>query len=441
MLLRRTATSWSRALTAVADASRRQMPGWLLAAGAAALGGMAAAHAEDSVESADMSAAVARVLPSVVRIEHWLCPTERALREAELPRQHDPEIPRWFAEIAEAIAGGGLFQPTVPVVPIKVGSGSGVVMDAEQRLVLSNGHVVDTSNLRRNGAVMNGLATLRTKVVFSDGRVLEGEPVAADLMSDVGVLRVLDRRWVSMDPPVALKAAAFGRGRSLSPGEPIAAVGAALGGSITAVVGSASGRSYLADEMPPGEVQGGLAGTEFLHVAAPIVPGNSGGPIVNRRGEVVGLATMLVRSPVSDAFNKPMAITAEHALAVARALVKTGRAERPRLGVAVETIDEVDSTWRMDSVGADPRKHVAAAGLLVRGVSMGSPAAAAGVRPGDVIVKCNGHPVRSKGDVFGQLGPVALTPQVLRMQVLRWDKEGGEPTTVHLTLRVMATSD
>ncbi|KAA0158231.1 hypothetical protein FNF27_05837 [Cafeteria roenbergensis] len=357
-----------------------------------------------------MPAAIAKAMGSTVRIESWAY-----------------------------VSGGGFWGSGgagAALVPTKVSSGSGVVYDAEERLILTNAHVLDSP------VGMGGVAT-RVKVVFSGGQVREGRVVAVDRDCDIGLLRIEEPRWRlgAESERVELVEAPLGKSSALARGERVAVLGAPLGGSLGATVGTVESPAFLADEMAAGQ-RGPppLLYTQLVRLAAPIVQGNSGGPVINRAGEVVAIASTAIQTGADPGSRKPLAISIEDADAVAKVLRSGAQVRRPVLGAALEAIDEVDSVWRLDAEAgdgaqADHSDVRAVAGLLVRGLASGGPAERAGLRVGDVIVRCNGRRTRLKGDVLRELGPVAQAGRRIHVQALRWG-EGVEPTRVQASVEL-----
>lgn len=377
---------------------------------ASAVGVASCAGAEDERAEDAMPAAIAKAMGSTVRIESWAY-----------------------------VSGGGFWGSGgagAALVPTKVSSGSGVVYDAEERLILTNAHVLDSP------VGMGGVAT-RVKVVFSGGQVREGRVVAVDRDCDIGLLRIEEPRWRlgAESERVELVEAPLGKSSALARGERVAVLGAPLGGSLGATVGTVESPAFLADEMAAGQ-RGPppLLYTQLVRLAAPIVQGNSGGPVINRAGEVVAIASTAIQTGADPGSRKPLAISIEDADAVAKVLRSGAQVRRPVLGAALEAIDEVDSVWRLDAEAgdgaqADHSDVRAVAGLLVRGLASGGPAERAGLRVGDVIVRCNGRRTRLKGDVLRELGPVAQAGRRIHVQALRWG-EGVEPTRVQASVEL-----
>ena len=251
------------------------------------------------------------------------------------------------------------------------GSGSGFVF-APDGLVLTNSHVVD-------GARAVHVTTL------------EGERLAADLLgddphTDLAVLRV---------SAAALTAAPLGDSTRLAPGQLVVAIGNPLGfqHTVTAGVVSALGRSLRARTVRLID--------NLIQTDAALNPGNSGGPLVTSRGEVVGVNTAVILGGQGIAFAVPSAT----ATRVISALLRFGRVRRGWLGVAGQDAAVPRRVARAHRLAADR-------GLGVTAVSDDSPAARAGVRPGDVIVGFDDAAVTGADDLHRLLTEDRIDRQV-----------------------------
>jgi S1-C subfamily serine protease len=238
------------------------------------------------------------------------------------------------------------------------GSGSGFVFAADG-LVLTNSHVVD-------GAQAIHVTTL-------EGERLTADLVGDDPHTDLAVLRVT--------APV-LQAAPLGDSTRLRPGQLVVAIGNPLGfqHTVTAGVVSALGRSLRARTVRLIE--------NLIQTDAALNPGNSGGPLVTSRGEVVGVNTAVILGGQGIAFAVPSAT----ATRVISALLRFGRVRRGWLGVAGQDAPIPRRVSRAHGLSADR-------GLAVTAVSDDSPAAQAGVQPGDVIVDFDGAAVSGADDL------------------------------------------
>ena len=244
------------------------------------------------------------------------------------------------------------------------GQGSGFVFTPDG-FVLTNSHVVHEAT--------------RMEVVIADGRRLAATLVGEDPETDLAVLRVSAGGGAGDGPfPVA----PLGDSEALRVGQLVIAIGNPLGfhSSVTAGVVSALGRSLRS-------VTGRLI-DDVIQTDAALNPGNSGGPLANSRGEVVGVNTAVILPAQGICF----AVGINSAKFVAGQLISHGKIRRARLGVAGQNVPLLRLAVRAH--GLDSR-----GGILVTGVDAGSPAGAAGVREGDIIVGFAGRPVSGIDDL------------------------------------------
>ncbi len=272
------------------------------------------------------------------------------------------------------------------------GNGSGVVL-ASDGYILTNSHVVRGVDL--------------LEVVFSDGRWAPARIIGEDPQTDLAVIRV--------DEPTLLVAATLGDSDRLRVGELVIAIGSPLGldASVTAGVVSALGRSLKSRHGRPIE--------NVIQTDAALNPGNSGGPLVNSRGEVIGINTAVIHTAQGLCF----AIPSNTAKWVAGLLVKDGRIRRPFLGVTVRP-RVLDPRWRR---AAGLEQHAAPE---VFSILSGSPASDAGLLPGDLILAIDGAPVKTIDDVHRKLARHAVGAAVT-INVLR----GVRRLDYHVTLTEM----
>lgn len=242
-------------------------------------------------------------------------------------------------------------------------SGSGVVIDAEAGLVLTNAHVV------------MGAETITVRL--TSGQEVTATVKGADPETDVAALVV---------EAEGLHSLTIGDPRSLRVGDYVVAVGNPFGleGSVTAGIVSALGRNDL-----------GIEGYEnFIQIDAPINPGNSGGALVNLRGELVGINTATA-GPGSGNVGIGFAIPIDMALQAALQLVETGRVDRAQIGVTVQLLEPVLA----EAMGLEGYR-----GVLVSEVHPRSPAEAAGLVAGDLIVSVDDEPMDEPAELRLAIG-------------------------------------
>ena len=266
------------------------------------------------------------------------------------------------ADGAEAEGFGPFFgMPQMPQPPgPRRGRGSGAIVDP-RGLVITNNHVVDGAS--------------RIEVEFSDDRRLEAVIVGQDPPTDLAVLRLESEGEVF--PYLAL-----GDSEEVQVGEWVLAIGNPLGNShsVTAGIVSAKGRVLGGDYQ------------DFIQTDAAINPGNSGGPLVSLDGQLIGVNTMIQVAGAPGNIGLGFAIPSNLVRRVYDDLASEGRVTRGWLGVAIRPVDaEVAAAFDLDG---DIR------GAIITDYSgPGSPAAKAGLRRGDVIVRFNGRPIENSTDL------------------------------------------
>ncbi|HEX2440782.1 MAG TPA: Do family serine endopeptidase [Methylomirabilota bacterium] len=255
------------------------------------------------------------------------------------------------------------------------GIGSGFVINPDG-FIVTNNHVVD------------GATEIRVK--FADGRDLPGKVVGRDEKTDLALIKVA---------ATGLPVIALGDSARLEVGEPVMAIGNPFGLEQTVTTGivSATGRAIGAGPYD-----------DFIQTDASINPGNSGGPLINARGEVVGVNTAIVGGS-GGSVGIGFAIPTNMVKPVVTQLADSGHVTRGWLGVSIQRITpELAASFGL------PDTH----GTLVSGVSDGSPAAQAGLRRGDVILKWDGHDVARWSDLPRAVAETPVGRQV-PLEVLR----------------------
>jgi serine protease Do len=241
------------------------------------------------------------------------------------------------------------------------GAGSGVIADASG-LVVTNFHVVKDAP--------------QVEVRLGDGREFEASLVGADPATDIALLKLDAGR---------LNAATFADSEKLRVGQLVLAIGNTLGlpgrPTISTGVLSATGRAMPFSQF----VWEGLLQTD-----AAINPGNSGGPLADRHGNVIGINTAMIPFAQGVGF----AIPANTVTWAMHEIQQHGRVIRPYLGVVGVTV--TPELARAENLKADR-------GILVVGVARGTPAARAGVRPGDILTRLAGHEVSSMRELLQEL--------------------------------------
>ena len=246
----------------------------------------------------------------------------------------------------------------------RAGIGSGFIVRADG-VVVTNAHVVAGAS--------------RVSVAMRDGTTYSARVVGADETNDLAVLKVETGR---------LPVAPLGNSDSLLVGEWAIAIGNPFGfvlgnaePSVSAGVISATGRNLVG-----GGQEGSGASFDMIQTDAAINPGNSGGPLINADGEVVGVNSSIY-TPSGGSVGLGFAIPINRARRVAEDLLAHGTVRRPWVGVVLRTPE----------ASANPRELLAA-GVVVRGAVPGSPAARAGLQPGDVLTRVGSRALRNPFD-------------------------------------------
>ncbi len=292
--------------------------------------------------------AAQKVGPAVVRID-----SKRQVVSQGAPDDfsNDPTLRRFF----------GNQEPQRPSSQVEEGTGSGFIVDANG-LILTNAHVVEGAD--------------QVSVLLKDGRRLKGKVLGADPVTDVAVVKV----EASNLPTVSL-----GNSDQLQPGEWAIAIGNPLGldNTVTAGIISATGRSSA-------DIGVGDRRVGFIQTDAAINPGNSGGPLLNEKGEVVGMNTAII----SGAQGLGFAVPINTAKRISDLLIANGKVDHPYLGIQMATITP-DLKQKLNDDPNSPVSVQEDKGIIVLKVIPDSPAAKAGLKAGDVIMKIGGQEAAS----------------------------------------------
>lgn len=305
-----------------------------------------------------------RVTPAVVNIA-----TEGRVRQTLNPWFSDPFFQRFFQ------------LPDRQIERKTSSLGSGVIVDAEQGLVLTNNHVIANA--------------IQITVTLRDGRQLEAEVIGTDPETDIAVIKI---------PPQDLTGLATADSEALRVGDFVVAIGNpfGLGQTVTSGIISALSRSGL-----------DIGGYEdFIQTDASINPGNSGGALVNLRGELVGINTAIF-SRGGGNIGIGFAIPINLALQVTAQLVETGEVKRAYLGVGVQDVNPALA----EAFGLKRRQ-----GAIISKVQAGSPAARAGLRVGDIVLSSGGRRVKNAADLRNRIGLLPVGERI-EFEILRDGRE------------------
>ncbi|MFI3188705.1 serine endoprotease DegQ [Crenothrix sp. D3] len=287
-----------------------------------------------------------RSTPAVVNIS-----TSTNIEIKENPLMQDPFF-RQFFQI-----------PNMPRHQQRNSLGSGVIIDSQQGLVLTNNHVIAKAD--------------KIKVTLQDGRQLAAQLIGTDAEADIAIIKI---------PAENLTQIPLADSSRLRVGDFVVAIGNpfGLGQSVTSGIVSALGRSGL-----------GIEGYEdFIQTDASINPGNSGGALVNLRGELVGMNTAIL-APNGGNVGIGFAIPTNMAMTIKDSLVKHGEVKRGLLGVTTQDLTpELTKAFNLSS-------HQGAA---VSRIENNSPAEKAGLQAGDVIITANGQVIKDSHDIRNLVG-------------------------------------
>jgi serine protease Do len=332
---------------------RRSAVGALAAATVLSLGLAAPAFARGPDKIADVAE---QVIEAVVNIS-----TSQAVESRGAPTPNMPNIQpgspfeEFFQEFFRERRGQGDPRERAPRRTNSLGSG--FIIDSDG-LVVTNNHVIADAD--------------EITVVLNDGSKLKAEVIGRDQKIDIALLRV--------KPTKPLKAVKFGDSEKLRLGEWVIAIGNPfmLGGSVSAGIVSARNRDINSGPYD-----------NYIQTDAAINRGNSGGPLFNLEGEVIGVNTAII-SPSGGSIGIGFAVPSKTAIQVIDQLRQFGETRRGWLGVRIQQVtDEI-----ADSLNIKPAR-----GALIAGIDDKGPAKPAGIEPGDVVIKFDGRDIREMRDL------------------------------------------
>jgi serine protease Do len=331
------------------------------------------AKAGDGEINSELSSAfieIARAVePSVVNVSTVTQPTQ------PLRRQNELSIPRNSIEQFELGSSE----------PVRRGNGSGVIVDP-QGYILTNYHVIFGAD--------------RIKVRFYDGSEAPGKVIGSDRETDLAVVKV--------DPVASMSAARFGDSEKMRVGDWVLAIGSPFGFDQTVTAGIISAKNRDSKE-----VHNKVGFQYFLQTDAAVNHGNSGGPLINLSGEVIGINT-LIATTTGDYNGISFAIPSSEAISVYKQLAKNGRVIRGFLGAMPDRVTpQIAKIYGLPTPRGAIISNVEAT-VKVDNVMVESPAAKAGLKQNDVIVEFRGERIKDNEDLLRRVAstPVGTTAPV-----------------------------
>jgi len=348
-------------------------------------------QAQTTVSAAlpDFTGIVQKNAPAVVHVEAKYSGEKQGANRStggdSMPGQGVPDDPQ--AEMFRRFFG-------MPMMPSpqeqkRTSLGSGFIISSDG-YILTNNHVVDHADV----------VTVR----LQDRRTLTAKVIGTDPTYDIAVLKV--------DAGGSLPAVSLGDSRSLKPGQWVLAIGSPFGFDYTVTQGivSAVGRNLGQQDQPY---------TSFIQTDVPINRGNSGGPLFDLQGRVVGVNSQIY-SNTGDYMGVSFSIPIDVAMNAVQQIKSKGYVSRGQLGVTMQPVsDDIVKAFKLDN----------GAGAAVVDVTPGSGAAKAGIQAGDIILSYNGQPLQQAADLpplVGMTKPGSKVP----MEILR----NGKKQTLEVTV-------
>ena len=326
----------------------------------AAINGAQAQSASGAAALPDFTTIVQKNAPAVVHVEAKYSGESQQSNQgvqgqATPPGQGDPDDPQ--AELFRRFFG----MPTMPSPQEQkhTSLGSGFIISSDG-YILTNTHVVDHAD--------------KVIVRLQDRRTLTAKVVGTDPTYDIALLKI--------DAGGSLPAVSIGDSRSLKPGQWVLAIGSPFGFDYTVTQGivSAVGRNLGQQDQPY---------TSFIQTDVPINRGNSGGPLFNLQGQVVGINSQIY-SNTGDYLGVSFSIPIDVAMSAVRQIKAKGYVSHGVLGVTVQPVDDdIVKAFRLDN----------GSGAAVVEVTPGSGAAMAGIQPGDIVLSYNGQLLQQSADL------------------------------------------
>ncbi|MCA3554690.1 DegQ family serine endoprotease [Aestuariivirga sp.] len=375
---------------------------FVLAAGIGMLAA-GAVQAQTSTQPAqDLTATTLQELPSVADLADRLLPAVVEITIESGSGSEGSDTPDSQQDTPDTPPGNspGSGNPDDPSNPFKdffdefLKRGQGGDQPKQKMTSMGSGFVIDASGIIvTNNHVVEGAESI--EVHFHDDTILKAELVGRDPKTDLAVIRV--------KPKKPLPTVGFGDSDKLRVGEWVMAIGNpfGLGGSVSLGIVSARNRDINAGPYD-----------DFIQTDAAINKGNSGGPLFNLKGEVMGINTAIF-SPSGGSIGIGFAVPSNTAKNVINQLIQYGETRRGWLGVKIQAVtDEIAESLALDNT------H----GALVADITAGGPAEKAGLQPGDIVIEFNGRPVNAMRDLPKIVAETPIGGKV-PLKVLRKGKE------------------
>lgn len=314
----------------------------------------------------DFSNLVEQVSPAVVSVN-----VVKKMTQEEIMQQQVPEILRRFF-------GNQVIIPQQQVPQEKTAYGSAFFISKDGYL-LTNHHVVENAS--------------KVTIMMNDRRELDATVIGSDERTDVALLKVKGNQFPALTT---------GNVDQLKVGEPVLAIGSPFGFDYSASAGivSAKMRNMMGETSVP-----------FIQTDVALNPGNSGGPLFNQRGEVVGVNSRIF-SGTGGYMGLSFSIPIDVAMDIADQLKKNGKVTRSYLGVMMQDIDRnLAESYNL------PKPE----GALITDVTPNSPAAKAGLKAGDIVLKYNGTAISRTSELLNYLNR-SVPNQTIQLEILRDDK-------------------
>ena len=362
----------------------------------------ATSAAEHTVLLPDFSEIASDTLPAVVGVQNTMVDKNGdAESEGESEGTEDPLFRFFFGPGApQAPRGHPQINPRQPRPQRSVSSGSGFIITSDG-YILTNNHVVE-------GAT-------KLKVTLDTGEKFDADVIGTDPMIDLGLIKI--------DPKGRkLPTLPLGDSDALKIGQWVMAIGNPFELERTVTVGVVSGKKR---QVGIGSTVPGLA--NFIQTDAAINFGNSGGPLIDGHGRVVGISTAIQRGEMAEGIG--FAIPINEARKAAEELRTGGAVKRGYLGISMNNTgmnDKARAYYKLDDNN----------GVIISGVVDSGPAAEAGIRKDDVVRKIDGNPVKDNQDLLGMIAS-RKPGETVKLEILR----GGQTMKVDVTLTTRPSSD